>query len=59
MGIKIKIGCKETTIPEWDAWFESNEIFETDRNTNDFKRIQANYEAVKTYMLFMDNPIQD
>jgi hypothetical protein len=41
---KIKIACKEKTIEEWDLFFESNEVFETKRNTEEFKQIQAVYE---------------
>ena len=45
----IVIGCKEKTIQEWDLWFLSDEIYETARNTDEFKRIYANYLAVKIY----------
>ncbi|WP_396195949.1 pentapeptide repeat-containing protein [Flavobacterium sp.] len=52
IGNKIKIGCKEKTIEEWDVFFESDEIYKTQRNTEDFKQIQAVYEAYKAYLTF-------
>ena len=50
---KIKIGCKEKTIQEWDNWFNSSEEYSTKRGTDDFKRIFANYSAVKAYCIEM------
>jgi len=50
IGDKIKIGCKEKTIEEWDLFFASDETYETDRNTEDFKQIQAVYLAYKAYL---------
>lgn len=55
-GIKnnlIKIGCKEKTIEEWDLWFAGDEVFSTKRGTKEFAKIQANYLAVKAYVMFM------
>ena len=49
----IRIGCKEKTIEDWDSFFESNRIYKTKRDTEDFKRIRANYEALKTYLNIM------
>ena len=49
----IKIGCKVKSIEEWDLFFDSTETFNTKRDTEEFKRIQANYEAVKSYVSFM------
>lgn len=49
IGDKIKIGCKEKTIEEWDSFFASNETFETSRNSEDFKQIEAVYLAYKAY----------
>jgi hypothetical protein len=51
---KIKIACKEKTIEEWDLFFESNEVFETKRNTEEFKQIQAVYESYKAYLTFLN-----
>jgi hypothetical protein len=50
IGDKIKIGCKEKTIEEWDLFFASDETYETERNTEDFKQIQAVYLAYKAYL---------
>ena len=50
IGDKIKIGCKEKTIAEWDAWFSGSDKYETDRDTEEFKRIFAMYSAYKAYM---------
>jgi hypothetical protein len=49
-GGKIKIGCEEKTIEEWDAWFAGSETFSTPRNTVAFQKIQASYEATKAYL---------
>ena len=47
----IKIGCKEKSINEWVEWFEnSDETFETSRDTSDFKRIRAMFYAHKAYL---------
>jgi len=51
----IKIGCKEKTIEEWDAWFAGTEEYSTKRGTKEFAKIQAHYESTKTYVLFMKN----
>ena len=51
----ISIGCKSKCIEDWDAWFKSNETFDTDRNTDDFKRIYANYVAVREYYNILNN----
>ena len=54
IGDKIQIGCKEKTIEEWDIFFASDEVYETKRNTDDFKQIQATYEAYKAYLTFLN-----
>jgi uncharacterized protein YjbI with pentapeptide repeats len=46
----IKIGCKIKSIEEWDTFFASDEEFSTARNTDDFIRIRAMYEAYKSYI---------
>ena len=48
-GDKIQIGCKEKTIEEWDAFFSSTETYSTERDTEDFKQIEAVYRAYKAY----------
>ena len=50
---KIKIGCKEKTIEEWDSFFNGTEEFDTKRETREFKMIHAHYLAVKTYIQFL------
>jgi len=50
IGDKIKIGCKEKTIEDWDLFFASDETYETDRNTEEFKQIEAVYLAYKAYL---------
>ena len=52
---KIKIGCKEMLIEEWDEFFNSNKEFETKRENYEFKRIQACYLAFKTYYEFLES----
>ena len=49
-GNLIHIGCKKRTIEEWDKFFESNETLSTERNTPEFKQIQAVYLAYKAYL---------
>ena len=47
---KIKIGCETRTIEDWDIFFASDEIITTERNTDEFKQIQAVYFACKAYL---------
>jgi hypothetical protein len=54
IGDKIQIGCKEKTIEEWDIFFASDKVYKTERNTDDFKQIQATYEAYKAYLTFLN-----
>ena len=56
-GIKgdlIVIGCKQKTIEEWDIWFNSNEEYSTSRGTDEFKQIEAIYNALKSYYLTLN-----
>ena len=56
-GIKgdlIIIGCKQKTIEEWDIWFNSNEEYSTSRGTDEFKQIEAIYNALKSYYLTLN-----
>ena len=46
----IHIGCKKQTIQEWDDFFASDEVYSTERNTPEFKQIQAVYNAYKAYL---------
>ena len=47
----VHIGCEKRTIEEWDNFFASDEIIQTERNTEEFKQIQAVYNAYKSYLL--------
>ena len=49
----LAIGCKEKTIKEWDLFFESSEEFDTKRNSEDFKQIQAVYLAYRSYLTYL------
>lgn len=44
------IDVKEKTIEDWETWFASDETFDTERDTEDFARIYANYVAVREYV---------
>ena len=52
---KIKIGCKTKKIEEWDLFFESDEVLETERDTEEFARIEAMFKANKAYLQHMNN----
>ncbi|WP_312394801.1 pentapeptide repeat-containing protein, partial [Chryseobacterium sp.] len=52
-GDTLKIGCKEMTFTEWEEWFKGEEVFDTQRDTEDFKRIQASFLAYKAYYEFL------
>jgi len=47
--LNVNIGCKTMTIKEWDKFFKSKEEFSTPRSHADFKLIEANYQAVKSF----------
>ena len=49
----IHIGCEKRTIEEWDDFFESTEVLTTDRDTPEFRQIQAVYEGYKAYLTFL------
>ena len=51
----VHIGCKKRTIEEWDAFFASNDEIETPRNTDEFKQIEAVYNAYKAYLQTLEN----
>ena len=46
---KIHIGCERRTIKEWDLFFNSTDIIETKRDTQEFKKIEAVYNGLKAY----------
>ena len=54
----LNIGCKTKTFSEWKEWFEeSEEEFSTERNTEDFKRIQAMFYAYEAYYNFLNKQL--
>ena len=51
----LNIGCKTKSFSEWKEWFEeSEEEFSTERNTEDFKRLQAMFYAYEAYYNFLN-----
>ncbi len=46
----IHIGCETKTIDDWDIFFDSDQIIQTPRNTEEFKQIQAVYLAYRAYL---------
>ena len=44
---KIHIGCKSRTVEEWDAFFASDDKIETERATEQFRRIEKAYKVAK------------
>ena len=54
----LNIGCKTKTFSEWEEWFEkSEEEFSTERNTEDFKRLQAMFYAYEAYYNFLNQSL--
>jgi hypothetical protein len=53
-GNLIHIGCEKKTIVEWDLFFNSDEKLSTERCTQEFKQIQAVFEAYKAYLNFLN-----
>jgi len=51
---QIHIGCKKMSIEDWDDFFASDEVFQTERNTYEFNQIQACYNAYKAYLLTLE-----
>ena len=51
---EITIGCKTKSIDDWDIFFNSDLLYETKRNTEEFKKIQAVFESYKTYINFLN-----
>lgn len=54
-GNLIHIGCEKRTIEDWDVFFKSNEVISTKRNTDEFKQIEAVYNAYKAYLTTLNN----
>jgi len=53
-GNLIHIGCEKRKIKDWDKFFNSDEKLLTERGTEQFKQIQAVYEAYKSYLTFLN-----
>ena len=54
----LNIGCKSKTFSEWKEWFEeSKEEFSPQRNTEDFKRLQAMFYAYEAYYNFLNQSL--
>lgn len=51
----INIGCESKTIEEWEQFFNSDEVLTTPRDTEEFKRIKAVFEACKAYINVMNH----
>ena len=43
----VKIGCKENSIANWVDWFNSDDEFETKRNTKEFSEIYNSFLLAK------------
>lgn len=54
-GNLIHIGCERRTIKEWDLFFKSDERLTTERNTPEFKQIEAVYLAYKAYLTHLQS----
>ena len=44
----VSIGCKTKTVKEWEVFFNSSEVIETQRNTNKFKNIYKSFLIAKS-----------
>ena len=51
---KIRIGCKIQSIEEWDLFFSSDEVYETQRDTQEFRQIESVYLACKAYLTHLN-----
>lgn len=53
LGLLVAIGCKSKSIQAWDNWFraEETEEFDTPRDSDEFARIRANYQAILAYLV--------
>ena len=43
----VKIGCKQDIVSNWIAWFQSDQTFDTPRNTPEFKLISNSFLLAK------------
>ena len=51
----IHIGCENRSIEDWDIFFNSNQVIQTPRNTEEFKKIQAVYLAYRAYLTHLQS----
>ena len=51
----IHIGCEKRSIEDWDIFFNSNQVIQTPRNTEEFKKIQAVYLAYRAYLTHLQS----
>ena len=51
----IHIGCEKRSIENWDIFFNSNQVIQTPRNTEEFKKIQAVYLAYRAYLTHLQS----
>jgi hypothetical protein len=54
-GNLIHIGCEKRTIEEWDVFFASDKVLSTERNTDEFRQIEAVYNAYKAYLTTLNS----
>jgi hypothetical protein len=54
-GNLIHIGCEKRTIKEWDVFFASDKVLSTERNTDEFRQIEAVYNAYKAYLTTLNS----
>jgi uncharacterized protein YjbI with pentapeptide repeats len=51
----INIGCETRSIEDWDLFFKSTEVIKTERDTTEFRQIEAVYLAYKAYLTHLNN----
>jgi len=42
----IQVGCAQKTPEEWIKWLDGNETFETERGTDEFKKIESAIRSI-------------
>jgi hypothetical protein len=46
----VHIGCEKRSVEEWEDFFASDDVIQTQRNTQEFKQIHAIFNAYKAYL---------
>ena len=46
----VHIGCEKRSVEEWEDFFASDDVIQTQRNTDEFKQIHAIFNAYKAYL---------